>query len=67
MDTKQKNRPEQPRKRAAEPRTGKAPAGSKATQKSRRQMPQAEPRRQRVQQPLQRTEHETHNMVQQKA
>ena len=39
MDTKQKNRPEQPRKRAAEPRTGKAPAGSKATQKSRRQMP----------------------------
>ena len=67
MDTKQKNRPEQPRKRAAESRTGKAPAGSKATQKSRRQMPQAEPRRQRVQQPLQRTEHETHNMVQQKA
>ena len=67
MDTKQKNRSEQPRRRTEPNRTGKAPAGSKTTQKSRRQMSQAEPRTQRVQQPLQRTAQETHNMVQQNA
>ena len=74
MDTKQKSRTEQARKRAAQPRTGKAPAGTKAPQRStqsgktaqqsRRQPETAQQkRRQNVTQPIQRTAQETHNMV----
>ena len=75
MDTKQKSRTEQARKRAAQPRTGKTPAGTKAPQRStqsgktaqqsRRQPETAaqQKRRQNAPQPIQRTAQETHNMV----
>lgn len=70
MDTKQKNRTAQPRKNAAQSRAGKAPTGSRSAQRaatsqrarSASQQP-ARKRPQSVQQPLQRTAQETHNIA----
>ena len=75
MDTKQKKRPEQPRKQSAPGRTGKTATGSRPQQRSaqkpqaaRKQTQPQQPRKQSApRQPIQRTAQETHNIVQQSA
>jgi chemotaxis protein histidine kinase CheA len=74
MDTKQKSRTEQPRKRAVQPRTAQTTAATRAPQRSaqsgkaaqqpRRQTESAQQsHRQNAQQPIRRTAQETHNMM----
>ncbi len=72
MDTKQKNRAGVPRKRTAQPGTGKTQGGSRPQQRSTQngrsaQAPQQVRKERTPQQPIQRTAQETHNIVPQNA